>query len=190
MHRPQTGNCRRKLTASSGASGFAISGRRFPLFRRSVNSRKPKAIIRISASVGATRRSLCRPRRSRDFMRTTSSWPPRLTAYSFARPRRDIGSRRMAEDPAHPPAGRLCGVNLPRPFVIGRAARDLATAIGEDKRENNSAHPSLARVFTQPGSEAAVPDFAAQSPRRRCAIAEASTRKIVSGCGNLFVPGC
>jgi pterin-4a-carbinolamine dehydratase len=28
MHRPQTGNCRRKLTASSGASDFAISGRR------------------------------------------------------------------------------------------------------------------------------------------------------------------
>src|SRR5882724_9476434 len=33
------------------------------------------------------RRSLCRPRRSRDCMRTTSSWPPRLTAYSL-RPRR------------------------------------------------------------------------------------------------------
>ena len=28
MHRPQTGNCRRKVTTSSGASGFAISGRR------------------------------------------------------------------------------------------------------------------------------------------------------------------
>ena len=28
MHRPQTGNCRRKLTASSGAFNFAISGRR------------------------------------------------------------------------------------------------------------------------------------------------------------------
>src|SRR3989441_972987 len=86
-HRPQTGNCRRKLTASSGASGFAISARRLPLFRRLVNSRKPKAIIRISALVGAMRRSLCRPRRSRDCMRTTSSWPPRLTAYSLARPR-------------------------------------------------------------------------------------------------------
>jgi hypothetical protein len=55
-----------------------------------VNSRKLKAIIRISASVGATRRSLCRPRRSRDCMRTTSSWPPRLTAYSLERPRRDV----------------------------------------------------------------------------------------------------
>jgi hypothetical protein len=81
MHKPRTGNCRRKLTASSGASGFAISGRRLPLFRRLVNSRKLKAIIRISASAGAMRRSLCRPRRSRDCMRTTSSWPPRLTAY-------------------------------------------------------------------------------------------------------------
>jgi 4a-hydroxytetrahydrobiopterin dehydratase len=30
-HRPQTGNCQRKLTASSGASGFAISERRLPL---------------------------------------------------------------------------------------------------------------------------------------------------------------
>jgi hypothetical protein len=89
MHRPQTGNCRRKLTASSGASGFAISGRRLPLFSRLVNSRKLKAIIRISALVGAMRRSLCRPRKSRDCMRTTSSWPPRLTAYSLARPRRE-----------------------------------------------------------------------------------------------------
>src|SRR5216683_7435599 len=34
----------------------------------------------------AMRRSLCRPRRSRDCMRTISSWPPRLTAYSRARP--------------------------------------------------------------------------------------------------------
>ena len=32
-----------KLTASSGASGFVISGRRLPLFRRLVNSRKLKA---------------------------------------------------------------------------------------------------------------------------------------------------
>ena len=80
---------RRKLTASSGASGFAISGRRLPLFRRLVNSRKLKAIIRISASVGAMRRSLCRPRRSRDCMRTTSSWPPKLTAFSLGRPRRE-----------------------------------------------------------------------------------------------------
>src|ERR1700694_2151357 len=37
-----------------------------------VNSRKLKAIIRISTSVGAMRRSRCRPRRSRDCMRTTS----------------------------------------------------------------------------------------------------------------------
>src|SRR5258707_6364767 len=88
-HRPQTGNWRRKLTASSGASGFAISARRLPLFRRLVNSQRPRAIIRISASVGAMRRSLCRPRRSRDCMRTTSSWPPRLTAYSLGRPRRE-----------------------------------------------------------------------------------------------------
>src|SRR5260370_15530083 len=73
----------------SGASGFAISGRRLPLFRRLVNSRKLKAIIRISASVGAMRRSLCRPRRSRDCTRTTSSWPPRLIAYSLGRPRRE-----------------------------------------------------------------------------------------------------
>src|SRR5258706_2569066 len=88
-HTPQTGNWRTKLIASSGASGFAISATRLSLFRRLVNSRKPKAIIRISASVGAMRRSLCRPRRSRDCMRTTSSWPPRLTAYSLARPRRE-----------------------------------------------------------------------------------------------------
>src|SRR5258706_12717186 len=88
-HTPQTGNWRTKLTASSGASGFAISATRLSLFRRLVNSRKPKAIIRISASVGAMRRSLCRPRRSRDCMRTTSSWPPRLTAYSLGRPRRE-----------------------------------------------------------------------------------------------------
>src|SRR5262247_2815089 len=87
MHRPQTGNWWRKLTASSGASGFAIFERRLPLFRRLANSRKPKDIIRISASVGATRRSLYRPRRSRDCMRTTSSWPPRLTAYLLGRPR-------------------------------------------------------------------------------------------------------
>ena len=33
MHRPQTGNYRRKLTTSSGASGFEISGERLPLFR-------------------------------------------------------------------------------------------------------------------------------------------------------------
>jgi hypothetical protein len=45
MRRPQTGNCWRKLTASSGASGFAISRRRLPLFRRLANSRKLKAII-------------------------------------------------------------------------------------------------------------------------------------------------
>jgi hypothetical protein len=49
--------------------------------RRLVNSRKQKAIIRISASVGAMPRSRCRPRKSRDCMRTISSWPPRLTAY-------------------------------------------------------------------------------------------------------------
>ena len=36
MHRPQTGNYRKMLTTSSGASGFAISGRRLPLFRRLV----------------------------------------------------------------------------------------------------------------------------------------------------------
>jgi hypothetical protein len=59
------------------------------LFRRLVNSRKLKAIIRISASVGAMRRSLCKPRRSRDCMRTTSSWPPRLTKYTLGRPRRE-----------------------------------------------------------------------------------------------------
>jgi hypothetical protein len=41
-HRPQAGDCRRKL-AASGASGFVISGRRLPLFRRLVNSRKLKA---------------------------------------------------------------------------------------------------------------------------------------------------
>jgi hypothetical protein len=73
----------------TGASGFTISGRRLPLFRRLVNLRKLKAIIRTSASVGAMRRSLCKPRRSRDCMRTTSSWPPRLTAYSLGRPRRE-----------------------------------------------------------------------------------------------------
>ena len=56
-------------------------------FRRLVNSRNLKAIIQISASVGATRRSLCRPRTSRGCMRTTSSWLPRLTAYSLAWPR-------------------------------------------------------------------------------------------------------
>src|SRR6516165_11013732 len=33
-------------------------------------------IIRISASVGAMPRSLCRPRRSRDCTRMISSWPP------------------------------------------------------------------------------------------------------------------
>ena len=88
-HRHQTGNCWRKLIASSGASASAISGRRLPLFRRLVNSRKLKAIIRTSASVGAMRRSRCRPRRSRDCMRTTSSWPPKSTSYSLGRPRRE-----------------------------------------------------------------------------------------------------
>src|SRR6516164_1914887 len=53
---------------------------------RLVNSRKLKAIIRISASVGVMPRSLCRPRRSRDCTRTISSWPPRLTVYSRAQP--------------------------------------------------------------------------------------------------------
>jgi hypothetical protein len=90
----------RKLTASSGASGFAISGRRLPLFKRLVNSRKLKAIIRISASVAVTRRSLCRPRRLRDCTRTTSSWPPRLTAYWLARPRRNVGSCEGFRTPA------------------------------------------------------------------------------------------
>jgi hypothetical protein len=65
----------------------AIFERRLPLFRKLVNSRKLKAIIRTSASVGAVRRSRCKPRRSRDYMRTTSSWLPRSTAYSLARPR-------------------------------------------------------------------------------------------------------
>jgi hypothetical protein len=44
-------------------------------------------IIRISALVGGMPRSLCRPRRSRDCMRTISSWLPRLTGYSRAGPR-------------------------------------------------------------------------------------------------------
>jgi hypothetical protein len=60
-----------------------------PLFRRLVNSRKLNAIIRISASVGAMQRSRCIPRRSRDYMRTTSSLPLRSTAYSLGRPRRE-----------------------------------------------------------------------------------------------------
>jgi hypothetical protein len=38
---------------------FAISGRHLPSFRRLVNSRKPNATIRISASVGAMRRFRC-----------------------------------------------------------------------------------------------------------------------------------
>ena len=76
-----------QLTASSEASGFAISGRHLLLFRRLVNSRRLNAIIQMSASVGAMRRSRCRPRRSRDCMRTTSSWQPRSTAYSLARSR-------------------------------------------------------------------------------------------------------
>lgn len=97
---PQTGNCWRKLTASSGASGFAISGRHLPLFRRLVNSRKLNAIIRISASVGAMRRSRCRPRRSRDCMRTTSSWQPRSTAYSLAERRRGTPSDMRLEQNA------------------------------------------------------------------------------------------
>ena len=86
-HRHQTGSCWRKLTASSGAFASAIFERRLPLFRKLVNSRKLKAIIRTSASVGVMRRSRCKPRRSRDCMRTTSSWLPRSTAYSLARPR-------------------------------------------------------------------------------------------------------
>src|SRR6478736_7063324 len=53
IYRLQTGNYRRKLTTSSGAFCLAISGRRLPLFRRLVNSRKLKATIRTSASVGA-----------------------------------------------------------------------------------------------------------------------------------------
>ena len=85
MDRPQIGNCWRRLTASSGAFGLEICGRYLPLFRRLVNSRKLRAIIRISASVGAMRRSRCRPRRSRDCMRTISSWQPKSTAYSLAR---------------------------------------------------------------------------------------------------------
>ena len=70
---------------------FRNSAKRLPLFRRLVNSRKLKAIIRVSASVGVMRRSLCRPRRSMDCMRTTSSWPPRSTACSLARPPRERG---------------------------------------------------------------------------------------------------
>ena len=38
MYRPQNGNYQRKLTTSSGASSFAISGRHLHLFRRLVNS--------------------------------------------------------------------------------------------------------------------------------------------------------
>jgi transcriptional regulator with AAA-type ATPase domain len=52
-----------------------------------VNSQKLNAIIRISASVEAVRRSRCRPRRSEDCTRTTSSWQPRSIVYSLARPR-------------------------------------------------------------------------------------------------------
>ena len=59
------------------------------LFRQLVNSRRRKAIIRISASAGAMPLSPCRPRRSRGCMRTISSWPPKLTAYSRAQPRRE-----------------------------------------------------------------------------------------------------
>src|SRR6516162_8199334 len=84
MCRLQSGNYWRKLAGSSGASDSAISGRHSLLFRKLVNSRRPKAIIRISASAGAMPQSLCRPRRSRDCMRTISSWPPKLTAYSRA----------------------------------------------------------------------------------------------------------
>ena len=35
--RPQAGYCRRKLTTSGGASGFAISARRLPSFQISAN---------------------------------------------------------------------------------------------------------------------------------------------------------
>src|SRR5262249_40100704 len=73
MQRPQIGNCQKKLATLSGASGFAISGRRSPSSRKLVNSQKLKAIIRMSASVGATPRFLCRPRKSKDYMRTTST---------------------------------------------------------------------------------------------------------------------
>src|SRR5262249_4437657 len=48
-----------------------------PSSRKLVSSRKLKAIIQMSASVGATPRFLCRPRKSKDYMRTTSSWPQR-----------------------------------------------------------------------------------------------------------------
>ena len=58
LGQPRHGSYQRKLTTSSGVSGFAISGRRLASFRRLVNSRKLKAIIRISASVGAMRRYL------------------------------------------------------------------------------------------------------------------------------------
>ena len=54
--------------------------------RQLVDTRKLNAIIRISASVRAMRRSLCKPRRSRDCMRLLS-WPLRSIAYSLARPR-------------------------------------------------------------------------------------------------------
>ena len=48
MHRRQTGNYRMRLTTSSGASGFAISGRRLPSFRS-----ERKLIVTLTSGMGS-----------------------------------------------------------------------------------------------------------------------------------------
>ena len=89
MHRPQSiGNCRRK--AHHIERSF-----RFRNFREALTF--VQEIGELAEAEGhhpnikppgwATQPSRCKPRRSKDCMRTTSSWPPRSIAYSLARPR-------------------------------------------------------------------------------------------------------
>src|SRR5580704_15984389 len=71
------GNCATTATVSNEPSAFAISRKRSTLFETWVIWLKPKAIIPISASAGATQPSRCAPRKSRDCTRTILSWRAR-----------------------------------------------------------------------------------------------------------------
>src|SRR6266404_3169259 len=73
-----------------------------------------------------------RPRRSRDCMRTTSSWPPRLTAYSLARPRHNVGSWPKAAVTGIRPRRQLSGDKPPSMLMI---TRSKAAGLREAERD-------------------------------------------------------
>jgi hypothetical protein len=109
------------------------------------------------------RRSLCRPRRSRDCMRTTSSWPPRLTAYSLGRCQRHrlcvLKRRKRGRAPpphlsSHPAPDEF--YNDPLSFRTARTApasskpparsNDLSASRCEKTARNYGAFVALARA--------------------------------------------